>query len=141
MDQPPSRPRLFRGPLTIGHVTIVVLLLWAAFAANSRFQTTRDLPFDRDKWLHSTRPKDGVTRFKMRKDVLSRLNAEKPTIDELLQMLGPTDGWPRQPLPGGGMLRYPLGTHPTEFFSLAYGWLLDVSVADGRVIQAQLHRD
>lgn len=138
MDEPHSKPSLCSGPLTIGHITIVALLLWAAFAANSRFQRTRDQPFERDKWLQASGAKDRVTRFKMRKDVVARLNADKPAIDEVLQMLGSTDGWPRQPMPSGGMLRYPLGTHPTEFFSLAQGWLLDVYVADSRVIEAKM---
>lgn len=144
MDQPHSNPTLIRGPLTIGHIATVALLLWVVFAATSRFQRTRDVPFDRDMWIQSSRPKDRTTRFSMRNDVVARLNAEKPALGELFQMLGSTDGWPREksdPMSSGGMIRYPLGTHPNGFFSLAHGWLLDVYVADGRVSEARLHRD
>lgn len=108
--------------------TLASLLAWRL--------SVRNIPFDRAAWAQSSGDWNGDTRYRMRRDVLRRLE-KQPSGEAVVSMLG----LPERGELETGYLSYRLGRHRKLLGVLGDTYWLSIKVQNGKAIQALVHPD
>ena len=118
-------------------IYVAAAVLFAAVLLITVFQLCGHAEFDATRWKLNREQSSKAVRYAMSKAVVTYLNSNKPTRDEVLDLLGPPDRKAKDVF-----YQYDLGSNSSIPFSpINQQWWLTIGFKSGRVSEVMRNPD